>query len=263
MFNKKRWRIIDTRMGSAKWNMAVDEALLSQYKEGELPILRLYGWRRALSVGRFGDPKKDLDLQSVDQKNIALVRRLSGGGILVHGNDLSYSLIFPLSFIKERSVKENYRLLCQFLICFYEKIGLKAKFVCELGIESKSSRVCLAGREPYDLVVEGKKMGGNAQRYTKNVLLQHGSIPMSVDVALFETLFFEQSGLQEAATLQKFGIDFSYRELSSMLIEAFRETFEVDMVSDSLRSTERQCAKELLDSKYTQERWNLYGKFYS
>lgn len=263
MLAKKCWRVIDTKTGTAPWNMAVDEALLSRYNEGGLPILRLYGWHNALSIGRFCDPRKDLDVQNAAQKKVALVRRLSGGGILAHGNDLSYSLIFPRSFAGERSVKENYRFLCRFLICFYKKIGLKAEFACETDIQSRPSNVCLAGREPYDLVIEGKKMGGNAQRYAKHAFLQHGSIPIGIDETLFEDLFFEESGLSEAATLQKFGIALFYEELSKMLIEAFCETFDAAIVPGLLSLPEEQTAKELLENKYTQEDWNLYGKFHS
>ena len=263
MLAKKCWRVIDTKTGTAPWNMAVDEALLSRYNEGGLPILRLYGWHNALSIGRFCDPGKDIDVQSAAQKKVALVRRLSGGGILAHGNDLSYSLIFPRSFAGERSVKENYRFLCRFLICFYKKIGLKAAFVCDSQISSRASSVCLAGREPYDLVIEGKKMGGNAQRYAKHAFFQHGSIPIGIDETLFEDLFFEESGLSEAATLQKFAIMLSYDALSKMLIEAFCETFEAAIVPDLLSLSEEQTAKELLENKYTQENWNLYGKLYS
>lgn len=263
MFSKKRWRIIDTKTGTAPWNMAVDEALLSQYNESGFPILRLYGWHNALSIGRFCKLGEDIDVQSAAHKKIALVRRLSGGGILAHGNALSYSLIFPRSFAGERSVKENYRFLCRFLICFYKKIGLKAEFACETDIQSRPSNVCLAGREPYDLTIEGKKMGGNAQRYAKHAFLQHGSIPIGIDETLFEDLFFEESGLSKAATLQKFGIALSYEELSKMLIEAFCETFDVAIVPDLLSVSEEQTAKELLENKYTQEDWNLYGKFHA
>ncbi len=263
MFTKKCWRIIETKTGNAAWNMAVDEALLESHKKGDLPILRLYRWDRALSVGRFCDPAKDLDLQNVKEKSIGIVRRLSGGGILVHDKDLSYSLILSRSLMGERSIKENYRYLCRFLICLYEKIGLKAKFACKTGIQGQPSSVCLAGCEPYDLFIKGKKMGGNAQRYTKHTLLQQGSIPIEINERMFETLFFKESGLSKAATLQKLGVELSYEKLSTILIEAFCETFEADTVADSLSLAEEQNAKALLASKYTQENWSLYGKLCS
>ena len=147
MILSKEWRFIDTGYASAAWNMAVDEALLENFKENDLPILRLYRWEPALSLGRFSKIHKSVDKQELQKQKLSVVRRMTGGGVLVHGGDLSYTLLIPRTFLKEKGVKESYRYLCRFLLRLYERLGYKAGFAGDLNIELKSSDVCLAGNE--------------------------------------------------------------------------------------------------------------------
>lgn len=260
MCELKTWRILETGKGSASWNMAVDEALLTNFQEGDLPILRLYGWESALSLGRFSDIEKSLDKPKIDEVDFSYVRRMTGGGVLVHTGDISYSLILPRKILKGISVKESYFYLCQFLIQFYERLGLDANFFSELQLEQKKSDICLAGHEAYDIMIENKKMGGNAQRYTGNTLFQHGSIPMTMDKSYLEELFISESGLEGATTLEELGCEMSYEELALLLRDAFTESFGIHAVWDTLDSYEEEDAKKLMADKYTQQRWNVYAQ---
>lgn len=254
------WRCIETGIGSAGWNMAVDEALLESYKGGDLPILRLYRWEHSLSFGKFSDIEKSVDIKRVEDHRFPCVRRLSGGGVLVHGGDISYALILPRDSLPGKGVKESYRHLCRFLIRLYEKLGYESCFAAELGREEKRSAICLAGHEAYDIMIKGEKMGGNAQRHTRHLLLQHGTVPMEIDVPLFKPLFLEEAGLERAVTLERLGISVSYEELFGLVREAFCETFGASLISEPLSISEEQQALELLASKYSRERWNIYGE---
>lgn len=256
MIKVKTWRLIETGIGSAGWNMALDEALLNSFQEGDLPILRLYSWEPALSLGRFSGTNKSLNMKRLEEQKLSYVRRMTGGGVLVHGGDLSYALILPRESIRVKGVKMSYRYLCRFLIRLYEKLGFDARFASDLNVEGERSDICLAGNEAYDIMIDGKKMGGNAQRHIRQALFQHGSIPVSVDEARLEPLFLGDSGLKRAATLERLGSLVTYEQLTGLLKEAFGETFDVNLVADSLRSTEEQSARELLVHKYTQKRWN-------
>ena len=260
MTGLKKWRILETGCGSASWNMSVDEALLNNFKEDDLPILRLYSWEPSLSLGRFSSIYKSVDGQKLDEEKISYVRRITGGGVLVHGGDLCYTLLLPRKFLENKSVKESYHYLCQFLIRLYEKLGLDAKFSSDLQLEERKSDICLAGNEAYDIMIKGKKMGGNAQRYTRHALFQHGSIPIQVDKSRFKTLFLGENGLDDAATLEELGCKFSYEELTILCIEAFKESFDANIVEDTLHPLEEQSARELLADKYTQQRWNVHAE---
>jgi lipoate-protein ligase A len=196
----------------------------------------------------------------LEQQKFACVRRMSGGGVLVHGNDLSYALILPRGSLEDKGVKQSYRYLCGFLVRLYEKLGHNACFACDMELDSERSDICLAGNEAYDIMIEGKKMGGNAQRHTRHVLFQHGSIPMSVDETRLKPFFLTDSGLERAATLERLGSLVTYEQLAGLLTEAFCETFDVNVIPDSLHRPEEQSAGELLAHKYSQKRWNIHAE---
>ena len=255
------WRYIENSSGSAAWNMSVDEALLRSCKEDDRPILRLYQWEEpALSLGRFSDPKKTLNWEKIETNNIPCTRRITGGGILVHGGDISYSLIVPRSFLKNRSIKKGYRYLCSFLLSFYHNLGLDASFACDQHFTEKYSNVCLAGTEAYDIVINSRKIGGNAQRHTRQTILQHGTVPLTLAREYFETLFLENSGLTEAATLEDLGIDMGYHACAQSLKEAFRDAFDATLHDEGLHKDELSLAQTLLNDKYTREAWNVHAK---
>jgi lipoate-protein ligase A len=256
MITHNTWRLLDSGIKTAQCNMAIDEALLNCFKEGDMPIMRLYGWENALSVGRYSTLWTSLNRHTVQEENIPCVRRMSGGGILVHGGDLSYSLIMPRDWLREKGVKESYHYLCAFLIHLYEKLGYKADFSGENIVDDLRCDICLAGNEVYDIVIDGKKMGGNAQRHTRHVLFQHGSIPMGIDELFFKPFFRLDPGFENAATLERLGTSISYKELATLVRETFCETFGVELINDTLNLSEEQCAMELAEEKYTQESWN-------
>lgn len=253
------WRFIDTGIADGAWNMAVDEALLEGFREGDSAILRVYGWENALSLGRFSPLNQTIDVQRLEAGRISCVRRITGGGVLVHGGDLSYSLIVPRNSAREVGVKEYYRILCRFLIRLYEALGHQPRFAEKSGTLLSRGDVCLAGNEAYDIVIGGKKMGGNAQRHARHALLQQGTIPIRFDRALFDPLFRHDSGLERAASLEGLGSAMDYATLAARVREAFVETYGAELMDDTLSESEKERAQELMELKYTQERWNLHG----
>ncbi len=255
---KNRWRVIDTGLGGAAANMATDEALHEALEQSGKPVLRLYGWEPSISLGRFQDTKS-IRRPAMEEHGISCVRRMTGGGALVHGGDLSYSLVMPRSYLAGAGVKESYRNLCQFLIRLYEKLGLEAWFTADAGLEASSSSICLAANEAYDIVINGKKMGGNAQRYSKRSLLMHGSIPMHFDRDRFAPIFAGDSGLERAACLESLCIPIEYEELAEMVVDSFWHTFDAEMEPDSLSEAESRRSDELAEKKYADEKWTWHG----
>ncbi len=255
------WKFIDSGSGSAQWNMAVDEALLYTFRENDLPILRLYRWERpSLSFGRFSHPAEVMNLHEIERSEASYVRRITGGGILVHGGDISYSLVVPRSFVEERGVKESYRHLCGFLIKLYRDLGLDAAFAHELQMPETKSPVCLAGTEAYDIIIGGRKIGGNAQRHARHALMQHGTVPLWIDTERFEALFQEETGLSRAATLQQNGVHITEEKLTAALMEAFETTYDVMLGQDTLSSEEEELAKKLFYEKYSKDEWNVHAQ---
>jgi lipoate-protein ligase A len=129
----KNWRLVLDQPGPGALVMARDEALLSEVASG--PVLRLYGWENwTLSLGRFQKPEKDLLPGFLSNPSFPMVRRMTGGGAILHGQELTYSLVCRQEDLGTKDVKASFELLCQFLILFYKKLGLEAEFAVRTGI---------------------------------------------------------------------------------------------------------------------------------
>ncbi len=256
----KKWLYIDTGLGSASYNMAVDEVLLNGFTNLDYPVVRLYTWETSLSFGRFSNAQSVVDLNLIKDKELNFVRRLSGGGVLVHGGDISYSLILPNSLVKDIGVKESYHYLCGFILKLYKNLGLDAHFASEMNLETQKSSICMMSNEAYDIVIDSKKIGGNAQRYTKNALLQHGSIPISIDKNIFEDIFIGESGLSNMYTLDNIDLDITSESLKKLILEAFRDVFGAELIKSDLTPLQKSDVDELIKSKYASQRWNIDAK---
>lgn len=150
-------------------NMAIDEALLEFTRN---PCLRFYRWDHpALSFGYFG---KFSDVAQ-DKGSRDLVRRWTGGGIVLHDTDLTYGLIIPASQTAEVfSPLDVYRNIHSAVSDVLAQDGVKATLIEESA--PKISDVCFASPVRADVVIDGKKIAGAAQRRTRRGFLQQGSI---------------------------------------------------------------------------------------
>ncbi|MDD2310841.1 MAG: lipoate--protein ligase family protein [Desulfuromonadaceae bacterium] len=185
MQNDLKWRLIDTSPLSGAENMAIDEALLRSFDPAtSLPILRLYGWNPpALSLGRFQKAAEVLDLARCRADGVAIVRRVTGGGVIYHADELTYSLVCsPEQIPATGSIKDSFRVLTGFLLAFYRGLGLEPAYAADVVPEGsrlgERTAFCFAGRESFDIIAGGRKIGGNAQRRLKGIIFQHGSIPL-------------------------------------------------------------------------------------
>jgi lipoate-protein ligase A len=159
----------DTMPRSAAMNMAIDEALL---EHASSPLIRFYRWDHpALSFGYFGK-FADVANHSTERD---LVRRWTGGGTVFHGDDLTYSIIVPAtSEFFNVSPKSIYAAIHSAL-CDALKTNATAAVLAP-NDSSKISEACFANPVLADVMVNGRKVAGAAQRRTRAGLLQQGSI---------------------------------------------------------------------------------------
>jgi lipoate-protein ligase A len=166
---------------SAAMNMAIDEALLDQ---ATLPSLRFFRWQSpALSFGYFGRFRDVAAFASARD----LVRRWTGGGIVFHGNDLTYSIIIPgndAAFAESSmSIYEKiHHALCRVLNANGERAVVAGGVDPGRGEFSRGAAVtavsygCFANPVRADVMIDGRKIAGAAQRRTHSGLLHQGSI---------------------------------------------------------------------------------------
>jgi lipoate-protein ligase A len=247
----KKFRLIDTGPLTGPENMAIDAALLDCFVVREsLPLLRLYGWNPpSFSCGRFQEPAEILNLERCQTDSIPVVRRITGGGVIYHGAELTYSLVCPVDFIPgNRSVKDTFFSLTSFLIAFYRGLGLSPVYAADyFGSDKRLGHrtpLCFAGIESCDIMVSGRKIGGNAQRRLKKVIFQHGSIPLEPKTGESEKYLLAASTQIGPGTtsLTEEGVSAERPILAGKLAAAFAETFAVEPHSAGLSAAEKICA---------------------
>lgn len=264
----RSWRLIESGLLSGAENMAIDEALLNSFDPiSSSPVLRLYGWSPpALSLGRFQKAGEVLELERCISSGVSVVRRITGGGVIYHADELTYSIVCaPHQIPPTSSVKDSFRVLTTFLLEFYRRLGLVSGYAVDEGSQNhclgQRTAFCFAGRETFDIVVKGRKMGGNAQRRLKNVIFQHGSIPLLNHAPLGLSFLKERVPdlAKGAGCLAECGISMERDRLLQHLVAAFETSFGVYLQPDELSAHELQSAERLCSMKYTSDRWNLEG----
>lgn len=249
--------------------MALDEALLQSFEsEPTQPVLRLYGWSPpALSLGRFQKGAEILDLARCRDFAVPVVRRITGGGVIFHADELTYSIICsPHQIPASNSIKDSFRVLTGFLLQFYRKLGLEAAYA----VDSKSNgekfgqrtQFCFAGKETFDILINGRKIGGNAQRRRKQVIFQHGSIPLIGRIEDgIRFLRLPPAGLENIVTsLSEEGIASDSETLKARLKNAFCNSLDAVLIDEPVRDAEQELAACLKNDKYLNANWNVLGE---
>jgi len=262
------WRLIDAGPLDGPSNMALDEALFSCFDPARsLPVLRLYGWDPpALSLGRYQDAAASLRLDLCEAEGVPVVRRMTGGGIIFHAQELTYSLVCaPGQIGDDTGVKAGFRRLCGFLLETYRSLGLAPAFATDLKPAGERlgerTAFCFAGKEEYDVLVNGRKIGGNAQRRMRGCLLQHGSIPLESRVKDAVRYLREPApGAEGAVSLAELGVKPEPDLLKRMLIDSFEKCLGVRLVAGGLTAEEVRAAARFESEKYRCRSWNLLGE---
>ncbi len=208
-----QWRWHEDSAPGDPWaNMATDQALFEAVRDGAapLPIVRVYRWDRpAVSVGRLQDWVR---VQRVFP-NLPAVRRPTGGRAVVHGQDLTVSVVTRSEWLPESgNILSSYRQIVRGLIDAFGAVGVTARLGSPVRSGNQHDIVdCFEINAGCDLVEAGtgRKLVGSAQRREGGALLQQMSIPA---LALpDERLFIAEikTGLERSLGVSEWSVDFT------------------------------------------------------
>src|SRR5471030_2773038 len=176
------WLLLNSGKCGAAFNMALDEALLENVSRLGKPVLRFYGWTEPAAT--FGYFQKISEAERATHLR-PLIRRPTGGGIVPHDSDWTYSFVVPPNH-KWFSLKavESYRRIHEWIQNAFAKLKIETELAkAESGKRKAESAGCFIGHEKFDLLWRGKKIAGAAQRRNKLGLLIQGSIQPPVKIA--------------------------------------------------------------------------------
>ncbi len=250
---RQSWRLLLHGARSAFDNMAIDEAILRCVVAGDSPnTLRFYTWEpSAVSVGYFQGLEQEVDLEVCRREGVDVIRRLTGGGAVFHDRDgeITYSLALKGSTPGiPQNVLESYGVLCRGLVLGLQHLGLEASFA-----------------PINDIVVNGRKISGNAQTRRFGGILQHGTILCDVNPALMFTLLkvpdakmrdkLIQAVTERVTSIRRELGEVDHATVMRALQTGFAEALDLELLPGTLSAQEEALAQHIKAERYATHEW--------
>lgn len=252
----EKWRLLDTGIQDAFYNMALDEAIVIARSKNLVPnTIRFFRWGpSAVSIGYFQSMEEEVDIAACDRKGVDYVRRRTGGGAVYHDRDgeLTYSMIISEGHrLVSTDIQKTYQTLCSGLTEGLSILGILAEF-----------------KPINDIVVGGKKISGNAQTRRRGVVHQHGTILVEVDPSVMFSLLKVPSekirdklisSVEERVTSvnRYLGKNVSFGEVKKAFKKGFEKAFNIKLVNGQPIDFEIGLAEKLKMEKYASKDWNF------
>ncbi|MXW06039.1 MAG: lipoate--protein ligase family protein [Gemmatimonadetes bacterium] len=263
-------RVLSTPGCSAAYNMAVDEVLMDACRrDAEMLTLRVYSWHPpAVSIGYGQDAEKEIDPGQCERYGIDLVRRITGGRAVLHDQELTYSLVAPESHpaLEGRS-GVLLRAVSEALVETLKHFDIPAEPAMEGRCGSGGNDdVCFTATGRYEITVAGRKLAGSAQRRSRGVVLQHGSVLLGRGhrrLALLMPAHEPERRETIARLLNHRTVSVAelipdlptFEEWTDRLSRSMLDRLNVEGRTDVLDAEERRMAESLVRTRYANAHW--------
>ncbi len=262
------WRLMLDNPRDAHLNMAIDESIFIHcIQKQSPPTLRFFQWQMpSITIGYAVDAEKELNLDPCWTKKIPVVRRITGGGAVFHKPDITFSINFPKNIIPQpQSIIDSYKFINQIFVDGLKNLGIVCTLLDELASQPSkyAPNICFIKPTVYDILFQGKKLVGNAQRRKKDFILNHGSILYKKDhhkIVEFLKLSsdypsdFKNNSISIEEIVQK---KIPRIKIIKSIVESFQKNLNVEFSKQSLTRTEKSLALKLAQAKYSTREWNF------
>jgi len=251
------------------WNMAVDEFLFHRVEAAPGTYLRFYQWDKpTASLGYSQAAPKVIDLDFCRRHGIGIVRRSTGGKLVLHDREVTYAVASSDAGIFTETLRESYQLISRALMRGLELMGLAP------GMAGTSPPAYIRGVMPCfalpardEIEIGGKKIIGSAQKRTGAAFLQHGSIPLEKDDGLLASVAGPGAKVQAATSpegepgmmslSEALGRATDFSWAVEHLCRGFSEFFGVAFEPFVLSPEDREAVTALRDSRYASHAWTF------
>jgi len=258
----KNWHlIIDRNPRKGSWNMAVDDFLFRSLGEEPATYLRFYRWRKpTVSIGYSQKIDKVVDLDFCIRNGIDIVRRITGGKLVLHQREVTYSVCSSDTDIFSRKLMNSYRLISEALNRGLQSMGLESRLAKDTPPDyARGISPCFSGPARDEIEMKGKKIIGSAQKRTGNKFIQHGSIPLEKREELLKSLsplghkekVIKMISLSDALDKK---VDFKWAV--DHFVAGMSDFFHVRLVPRSFSASELDAIQKIQKERYDNPEWN-------
>jgi len=254
---KHKFRLIIDEPLKGSLNMGIDNAITEFVsKKNSAPTLRLYSWiSPVVTVGYFQKISETVNTGYCIDNNIDIIRRVTGGGTVLHNKEITYSFITPINNrVVPEEIEASFRGIIDPIIAALKESGIDASF-----------------KPVNDINVNGKKISGSAQTRKHGVILQHGTIILDIDKSMFTgCLKFDseklaQKGVSDPLELltsvsRELGSNYnneSINLLKQSIADYYSRILNMEFKEDVLSHDERILAAKYEEELFTNLSWNL------
>lgn len=257
------WRLLKLETYNAFMNMAIDEAIMKARIENHVQnTLRFYCWKPStVSIGRFQNIEKEVQLDNCRRHGVDVVRRITGGGTVYHDveDEITYSVVANKKDLEAPDITAVYAKIYAGLAEAVKILGLRADF------NKGNLKTCP------NLMVNGKKVSGSAQSHKRGVVLQHGTLLVDVELEKMFTFLrvpwaktcMEVVGVAErkiTSVKKELGRHVSVEEVKEALVKGFQKALNMKHVRGELTLYEKELSEKLCEEKYATDGWNFHGR---
>ncbi len=236
-------RIIESVNNSGTYNLVFEKFLLDDFTEEAFMV-----WtnKNGVYIGKNQNTIEEINMEFIEKNDLEVFRRLSGGGTIFHDEETVYYTFITKN---KRSVKENFIYWNNIIVDFLNSIGIRAE---------------LSGRN--DVLIEGRKISGSAEHYSKGILVHHGSLLFGSNIPFLAQALTpnKKKFISKAVNSVKARVDniknhtdLNVDEFKSALVAYVLDRF--DGYKKPVTKEEDQATLKLMEDKYTTYEWN-FGK---
>jgi lipoate-protein ligase A len=225
--------------------------------------IRFYRWNpSAVSIGRFQNVHDEVNLENCEKYGVNVVRRITGGGAVYHDSqdEITYSLIVGREDLGAEDVTAAYNKICNGLTNALGLLGVRADF------NPGDPKNCP------NISVNGRKISGSAQSFKGGVVLQHGTLLLSVDLEKMFTYLrvpwaktcmeIVNVAERKITSLKKeLGAEISVEQTYAALVKGFQNALELNLSEDALMPEELETVERLRSEKFASTDWTFLGMY--
>lgn len=245
--------------------MATDEYLFQSLGEKPQTFLRFYQWERpTASLGYSQNIEEVVDVEYCQKQGVDIVRRITGGKLVLHQNEATYSVCSSDKETFTPTLFESYRLISEALMNGLKKMDLNP-FLADAPPDSylRGNQPCFSHPARNEIEVNGKKIVGSAQKRIGIKFIQHGSIPLEEDENLLRSVSLadgEESDVRMSSISRELGRKISYEWVVNHLIEGISEYFSIRLKPKTFNKEEKVEILRIQKKRYAAGDWTYCRK---